>query len=67
VLLIISIPAAASLRGFYLGRRAAWEWAAGRSPIEFVQSDWLLGPVSRRFYPRRAATLLDGDRTNLKS
>lgn len=50
VLLLISIPAVASLRGFYLGWRAAWEWAAGRSPMEFLQSDWLLGPISRRLF-----------------
>ncbi len=48
-LFVISIPVAASLRGFYVGWRVAWEWAAGRSPRAFVASDWLLGPILRRF------------------
>ena len=46
-LFIISIPAFASLLGFYTGWRVAWELAAGRSGREFLQTDRVLGPVVR--------------------
>ena len=51
-LFIISIPALASLLGFYTGWRVAWELAAGRSAREFLQADRVLGPVVR-FLRRR--------------
>jgi hypothetical protein len=51
-LVIISIPTAASLLGFYTGWRVAWELAAGRSAREFLQTDRVLGPVVR-FLRRR--------------
>jgi hypothetical protein len=46
-LFIISIPAAASLLGFYTGWRVAWELAAGRSARAFLEADRLLGPAVR--------------------
>src|SRR6266852_3654219 len=46
-LFIISIPAVASLLGFYTGWRVAWELAAGRSAREFLRSDRVIGPVVR--------------------
>ena len=46
-LFIISIPAVASLLGFYTGWRVAWELAAGRSVREFLHTDRVLGPVVR--------------------
>jgi hypothetical protein len=51
-LFIISIPAVASLLGFYTGWRVAWELAAGRSAREFVRTDRVLGPIIR-FLRRR--------------
>jgi hypothetical protein len=48
----ISIPAVASLLGFYTGWRVAWELAAGRSAREFLHSDRVVGPVVR-FLRRR--------------
>ncbi|HEY2330109.1 MAG TPA: hypothetical protein VGI63_09900 [Verrucomicrobiae bacterium] len=51
-LFIISIPAIASLLGFYAGWRVAWELAAGRSAREFLVTDRVLGPVVR-FLRRR--------------
>ena len=51
-LFIISIPAVASLLGFYTGWRVAWELAAGRSAREFLQTDRVLGPIVR-FLRRR--------------
>ena len=47
VLSIISIPAIASLLGFYAGWRVAWELAAGRSARGFLATDRILGPVVR--------------------
>ena len=44
-LFIISIPAVASLLGFYTGWRVAWELAAGRSAREFLRTDRMLAPV----------------------
>ena len=44
-LFIISIPAVASLLGFYTGWRVAWELAAGRSAREFLRTDRILAPV----------------------
>jgi hypothetical protein len=52
VLFIISIPAVASLLGFYTGWRVAWELAAGRSARELLQTDRVLGPLVR-FLRRR--------------
>jgi hypothetical protein len=44
-LFIIAIPAVASLLGFYIGWRVAWELAAGRSVREFLRTDRVLAPV----------------------
>jgi hypothetical protein len=51
-LFIVSIPAVASLLGFYTGWRVAWELAAGRSVRAFLQTDRILGPAVR-FLRRR--------------
>lgn len=57
-LLTLGIVAAASLLGFYAGWRAAWEFAAGRSPRTFFGTDRLLGPSVR--YLRRRLPFLQG-------
>jgi len=53
---VISIPAGASLLGFYTGWRIAWELAAGRSAREFLHTDRVLGPIIR-FLRRRLPCL----------
>ena len=45
--LSFGIVAAASLLGFYVGWRIAWEVASGRSPRAFLSGDRLLGPCVR--------------------
>lgn len=50
--IMISIPALASLLGFYAGWRMGWELAAGRSAREFLAADRMLGPAVR-FLRRR--------------
>jgi hypothetical protein len=57
-LFIISIPAIASLLGFYTGWRLAWELAAGRSPREFLRTDRVLAPVVS--FLRRRLPFLEG-------
>jgi hypothetical protein len=46
---LIVLPLIASMRGFYLGWRVASEWAIGRPTMRIIDSDWLLGPLSRIF------------------
>ncbi len=46
-LCILSVPAVASLLGFYAGWRVAWELAAGRSAREFLAKDRAVGPLLR--------------------
>ena len=46
-LVIFCLCGLASVAGFYTGFRAAWEFAAGRSPREFFTRDRLIGPVVR--------------------
>lgn len=53
---ISGITAVASLLGFYTGWRVAWELAAGRSARQFLQTDRVLGPMSR-FLRKQAANL----------
>ena len=58
VLFIISIPAIASLLGFYTGWRVAWELAAGRPAREFLRTDRVLAPVVS--FLRRRLPFLEG-------
>jgi hypothetical protein len=46
-LLLVGIPAVASLLGFYTGWRIGWELASGRSARGFLQADRVLGPFVR--------------------
>jgi hypothetical protein len=42
---MICIPVIASLLGFYVGWRAGWEWAAGRSVRRFLRSASVVGTI----------------------
>lgn len=50
--LMFCIFGIASLAGFYTGFRVAWEFAAGRSPREFLNKDRLIGPFIRLLFRR---------------
>jgi len=53
-LLMFFVFGIASLAGFYTGFRLAWEFAAGRSPREFLNKDRMAGPFVR-FLRRRVS------------
>jgi hypothetical protein len=69
VIVLMGLPLIASIRGFCFGWRIASEWALGRSPMRTINSDWLLGPISRilRKFAKKCkkaqqVTAFDGDK-----